>query len=111
MKHAMNRRALTSMFLFFSFILLPVSGVPLHFIRAEGYPGVTEHFLMSVHNMSALLFFVAALTHVALNWSALLRHIATRTSEFFRFRKEMLIALLVVIVVVGIFSSHALHVR
>jgi len=110
-RQPMSRRALTSMFLFFSFILLPLSGVPLHFARTEADPSVTEHFLMSVHNMSALLFFIAAIVHLTFNWKALTKHLATKTAEYFRFRQEMIIALVVVIVIVGLFSSHAFRVR
>lgn len=102
-KQPINRRSLTAMFLFFSFILLPVSGVPLHFSRTEADPGITEHFLMSVHNMSALLFFMAALTHVTFNWNALTKYLAKKTTEHFQFRKEMMIALLMVILIVGLY--------
>jgi hypothetical protein len=105
----MNRRALTSMFMFFAFILLPLSGIPLHFSRTEGDVGMTEHYLMSVHNVSALIFFIAVAVHLTLNWSALTKYIAAKTGEYFRFRKEMIIALITVLLVVGLFSSHALH--
>ncbi len=104
----MNRRALTSMFMFFSFICLPLSGIPLHYVRGGDF-STLEHWLMSVHNMAATIFIVATITHLVLNWKALSRYMVEKTVEFFTFKREMIIAVLVVVVIVGIFSSHALH--
>ena len=106
-----NKRAFTSMFLFFSFILLPLSGIPLHYTRTESGPGILEHFLMSVHNISALIFLIAVFVHLSLNWKTLIKYIAAKTTEYFQFKKEMIIALIIVVFVVGLFSSHALHVH
>ncbi len=108
-KQPMNKRALTSMFMFFAFILLPLSGVPLHYARTDAEPGVVEHFLMSMHNISALIFLVAVFIHLVFNWNALTKYIVTKTVEYFQFRKEMIIALFTVVAIVGLFSSHALH--
>jgi hypothetical protein len=108
-KQPLNKRALTSMFMFFSFILLPLSGIPLHFSRTSADVGIIEHFLMSVHNMSALIFLITVVIHLSLNWNALIKYIATKTSEYFRFRKEMIVALVTVALIVGLFSSHAFH--
>jgi hypothetical protein len=105
-KQPMNKRALTSMFLVFSFILLPLSGIPLHFSRTSVEVGVLEHYLMGIHNMSALIFLIAAVIHIVFNWNALKKYVATKTSEYFRFRKEMIIALITVLLIVGLFSSH-----
>jgi hypothetical protein len=103
----MNKRALTSMIVFFSFIILPVSGIPLHFARSSSAPGQLEHFLMSLHNSSALIFLVASAFHISFNWKAIKSYIRKESAEFFRFRKEMVIALLVVVIIVGIISLHA----
>jgi succinate dehydrogenase hydrophobic anchor subunit len=105
---ALNRRALTSLFMFFSFMCLPLSGMPLHYARGQAFSSY-EHWLMSVHNMSATIFFVATVIHLTLHWSALTRYIATKTNEYLHFKKEMYIALAIVLAVVGVFSSHALH--
>ncbi len=64
---------------------------------------------MSVHNMAATIFFVATILHLVLNWKALSKYMVEKTTELFTFKREMIIAFVVVIVVVGIFSSHALH--
>lgn len=96
------------MFMLFAFLCLPLSGIPLHYART-GPLSTYEHWLMSVHNMSATIFLIATIVHLTLNWAALTKYIATKTQELFQFRKEMLIALAVVVVFVGLFSSHALH--
>jgi hypothetical protein len=124
-KQPFNKRALSAMMMFLSFILLPLSGIPLHYTRtniSEGLldyflsrgstgEGFFEHFLMSVHNMSALIFVIAALIHIGLNWKSLMKYIATKTEEYFQFRKEMIIALFTIILMVGLFSSHAFHIH
>jgi hypothetical protein len=79
--------------------------------KARTGEGMFEHFLMSVHNMSALIFLIAVLIHISLNWKSLMKYIATKTEEYFQFRKEMIIALFAVVLIVGLFSSHALHVH
>jgi hypothetical protein len=48
--------------------------------------------------------------HLVLNWNALTRYILDKSSELFAFKREMIIALLVVLIVVGFFSSHPLHI-
>ncbi len=105
----LNKRALTSLFMLVSFLLLPLSGVPLHFSRTDAEPGVLEHFLMSVHNMSALIFLVAAVIHLGFNWNALTKYVASRTNEYFRFRREVIIAFVTIAIIVAFFSSHAFH--
>lgn len=64
---------------------------------------------MSVHNMAATIFFAATILHLTLNWKALSKYMIEKTTEIFSFKRELIIALVVIIVIVGIFSSHALH--
>jgi hypothetical protein len=97
--------------MFFSFIILPLSGVPLHFIRTTTGEEVSEHLFMSIHNMSALIFLIAVVLHLILNWNALIKYIATKTSEYFHFKKEMIVAAGTIAVIVGLFSSHAFHIH
>jgi hypothetical protein len=124
-KQPFNKRALSAMLMFLSFILLPLSGIPLHYSRtniSEGMldyvlsrastgEGMLEHFLMSVHNMSALIFIIGVLIHLSLNWKSLIKYIVAKTEEYCQFRKEMIIALFTVVLIVGLFSSHTLHVH
>lgn len=108
-KQTMNKRALTSLFLFFSFILLPLSGIPLHFIRTSDVTEVMPHLLMSVHNICALIFIISLVLHLSLNWNALAKYMVTKTSEYFQLKKEFIVALVVTLLIVGLFSSHTLH--
>lgn len=66
---------------------------------------------MSVHNMAATIFVVATILHLTLNWNAFLKYMVEKTTEYLTFKREMLISLVAVIVVIGIFSSHALHIH
>lgn len=92
----------------FSFLCLPISGIPLHYSRSGSF-STYEHILMSVHNAAAFLFVIATVVHLILNWSALTKYILSKTSEVFAFKREMIIALFAVMIVVGFFSSHPLH--
>jgi hypothetical protein len=107
-KKPFNRRAFTSVAMFLSGILLPVSGIMNHKLAFSGFTP-QYHFWMSVHNMSALIFCICALTHASYNWRALLGYINKVKSQ--RISKEALYAVILVLGVVGLFSSHALHVR
>lgn len=106
----LNRRAITSTFMFFSFLCLPLSGVPLHYVRGDEFSRF-EHWLMSVHNMAATIFVVATVLHLTLNWNALKKYMVEKTAELISFKREMIIAFFVVVLVVGVFSSHALHIH
>ena len=106
---SMNKRALTSLFLFISFLLLPLSGIPLHYSRTSTGVGALEHFLMSVHNMSALIFLIAVVIHLGLNWNVLIKYAVTKSNQYFQFKKEIIIALVTVALIVGLFSSHVFH--
>jgi hypothetical protein len=98
------------MFMLFSFLCLPISGIPLHYSRSGSF-SMYEHILMSIHNVAACVFVIATVIHLILNWSALTRYILSKTSESFAFKREMIIALFVVMIVVGFFSSHPLHIH
>ena len=107
-KQSLNKRALASMFMFFSFICLPLSGIWLHYAQT-GNLTTTVHFLMSVHNMAAFIFCIATMLHLKYNWNALKKHIISKSIEYFHLKKEMIIAMVTVIAIVGLFSMHALH--
>jgi hypothetical protein len=64
---------------------------------------------MSLHNTASLVFLAAALVHVTLNWRALLHYLSARAGDCARFKRELLIAVFGVSVVVLLVASHALH--
>ncbi len=63
---------------------------------------------MSMHNAASLLFVVAAIVHVILNWKALIHYVRARIGEYLRFKRELLIAVLGVSGLVLFAASHAL---
>ena len=102
-----NKRAFVSVSMFLSGMILPVSGIMNHNLQFDVLT-LERHFWMSVHNMSATLFCIFAVLHVVYNWKALMNHV--RKLKGIHISKEAIYAILLVIVIVGLFSSHAFHV-
>jgi hypothetical protein len=70
---------------------------------------VERHFWMSVHNSAAILFTILAVIHVSYNWLSLINYMKKAKVVFIR--KEALAAIALVIVILGLFSSHVFHGR
>lgn len=107
----MKNRALVSLIMIISFILLPISGIPLHLIGELSLQDSQRHFLMSIHNSASIIFIIALFVHIFLNWKSIKNYIFAKTKEYFVFKKEIIIALIIVIGIVGIFTSHVFHIR
>jgi hypothetical protein len=107
-QRSFNTRAFIAVMLFASGALLPVSGIMNHQLQMEPMT-VARHLWMAVHNMSAVLFTVAAITHGVLNWKPMVRHI--RNAAHTVLTREAGTAVLLVIAVVGLFAGHTLRVR
>lgn len=110
-KPSLNKRSLNVLIMFFSFMLLPFSGVIIHSTHGMSENEPLRHFAMSVHNLSAIIFLSTCLIHLAANRKALVKYILEKTNKYSSFKRETVIALLIVFVIVGIFSIHAFHVR
>jgi hypothetical protein len=67
------------------------------------------HLFMSIHNIASLLFVAAAVVHVTLNWKVLTHYVSAKVGEYMWFKRELLIAVLVVFGLVLLVASHALH--
>lgn len=105
-KKTFNRRAFVSVAMFLSGLCLPVSGIMNHKLQFD--PLTTErHFWMSVHNSAAILFAVFAIIHISYNRRVLI-HYTKRVKEI-SLSKEAISAFVLVIIVVGLISSHAFH--
>ena len=107
-KNSINRRALTSVAMLFSFLWLPPSGIALHFTESASFHPI-RHALMALHNISGLLFLTAAAFHLGLNWRAMSQHLVLRAAEYRSIRKEAAIAALVITTIIVLFASHAFH--
>jgi hypothetical protein len=104
-----SARALASLTLFCAGVWLVPSGIALHFAAHEGATR-WSHLFMTMHNTASLLFLIAAVVHVILNWKVLTHYVNTRVGEYMRFKRELLIAVLGVSGFVLLVASHALHI-
>lgn len=107
-KTEISIRALASMVLFCAGVWLVPSGVALHFASHDGTT-MWSHLFMTMHNTASLLFLMAAVAHVILNWKVVTHYVNAKVGEYVRFKRELLIAALGVPVLVLLVASHALH--
>ncbi|MCK9423228.1 MAG: DUF4405 domain-containing protein [Bacteroidales bacterium] len=106
-KKPFNRRAFISTALLISGLCLPFSGIMNHVFQFEKLT-VERHFWMSVHDIAGILFVIFSILHISFNWRTLLNY-AKKAKEMF-ISKEALAAIVLVIIIVGVISSHALHI-
>jgi hypothetical protein len=104
-----SARALASMALFCAGVWLVPSGIALHFASHEGATR-WSHLFMTMHNTASLLFLIAAVVHVILNWKVLTHYVNARVGEYMRFKRELLIAVLGVSGFVLLVASHGLNI-
>ncbi len=107
-KKPFNRRSFVSLSLLLSGLLLPISGIMNHEL-AFVYLSQERHFWMSVHNMAALIFSLAAIVHIVTNRGAILHY--AKKARGVLLSKEAAVAIVVVFGVVGLIASHAFHVQ
>jgi len=110
-KTGLNKRYLNVLLMLFSFILLPPSGIIIHSTHGMGERELLRHLAMTVHNYSAVIFLITCVIHLAVNRKILLKYITDKSNEYFSFKREVMIALLIVFGIVGFFSMHVFHVR
>lgn len=97
-KPALNRRALIALVMVDSFAVLPISGLALHFANNASFQ-TARHVLMTVHNVDAIIFLIASILHLNLNWKPLRNYIRNKVgqAQVSHIRTEVSIAALVVI--------------
>jgi hypothetical protein len=101
-----NRRAFITIAMFMSGLVLPFSGLMNH--RLQFYALTTaRHFWMSVHNTAAVMFIFFTIFHLSYNWRSLLKY--SKNIGAVIISKEAIIAILIVLILVGMFSLHTLH--
>jgi hypothetical protein len=108
MKKPFNKRAFISTALFTSGLILPFSGLMNHILQFEELT-VARHFWMSVHDISGLLFVIFSIIHISYNWKALINY--AKKAKDIIISKEAFIAIILVILIVGLISSHAIHIN
>jgi hypothetical protein len=107
-KKPFNKRAFISTALLTSGLFLPLSGLMLHFLQFNGLT-FSMHFWMSVHDISGILFLIFSILHISNNWKALINY-AKKAKDIF-ISKEALIAIAMVVLIVGLISSHVFHIN
>ena len=107
-KKSFNKRAFTSTALFTCGLFLPFSGLMIHLLQFEKLT-IEGHFWMSVHDISGILFVIFSILHISFNWKALISY--AKKSKNVVISKEALIAIILVITIVGLISSHAFHIN
>lgn len=70
-KQKINKRAVTSIGLFITLILMPVSALIVHI--THGQP--SSHVWLHIHVIAGILFTVFGILHAIYNWKALKRYI------------------------------------
>jgi len=95
----------------FALLLLPPSGMMLHQAHGLSERSTLQHLVMVVHNISAVVFLITCIIHLAANRKVIWRYIANKSSEYSGYRKEVYVALVIVFGIVGLFAMHAFHVR
>jgi hypothetical protein len=105
-KKSFNKRAFVSIGMLVSALFLPFSGILNHEL---GFEPLTQnrHFWMSIHNMAAFLFVFFAILHMSLNWRALIHYV--KQAKEVMITREALAAIMLVVTIVVVFSSHAFH--
>ena len=107
-KKTFNKRAFVSIVMFLSGLCLPISGIMNHKLQSD-LLSVERHFWMSVHNSAAILFTIFAIIHISYNWKVLVHY--TKKVKEISISKEAISAIVLVIIIVGLISSHAFRVR
>lgn len=106
----MNKRAIVSMSMLFSFIWLPPSGVVLH-LTDNAAMSQLRHAAMAVHNFAGIIFLISALIHVVYNFNAIKQYTISRVKMVPTLKREAIIAFLITTFFILFLASHAFHVH
>jgi hypothetical protein len=90
----LKARAVWSLFMFFSFLLLIPSGILLH-VFSSGDFEAQQHVFMTVHNVCALIFVVSGTAHLVLNRKSVLSYMRSKTAEYRAFSRELILLALI----------------
>lgn len=105
---SLNRRALTSLFMFCSVALLMPSGMMLHLFASALFQP-TLHLLMTVHNTAAVIFVSSAVIHVVFNWKTMSKYMLSKAARWMVFKRELVISAVGVAGLIALTASHVFH--
>jgi hypothetical protein len=106
-KKPFNKRAFISTALFVSGLSLPFTGFMNHYFQFDKLT-LERHFWMSAHDIAGILFVIFSILHISYNWRVLMSY-AKKAKEMF-ISREALTAIVFVIMILGLVSSHAFHI-
>jgi hypothetical protein len=104
-KIGMRGRAIASLFMLFSFLLLIPSGILLH-VFSRGQFDTRLHILMTVHNVCSIIFVVSASAHLVLNQKSIGSYIRLKTAEYRAFSKELILVAVIFAALLGLGLLH-----
>ncbi len=102
----MRGRAIASLCMFFSFVLLIPSGILLHVFSSDQFEA-RRHLLMTVHNVCALIFVVSGSAHLVGNRKSVLSHMRSKSAEYRAFSAELI---LVALLFMALLTAALLHI-
>lgn len=104
----LKKRPITSIFAFISFIYVVPSGILVHF----GEHGLEQfhHSAGAIHWTSSMIFLVSAIIHIMLNWKAMKRYMFTEIQNLSAFKKEFVIILTVVTILIILAGTHEFYI-
>ena len=73
----MNKRAIVSLILLFSLIMMPVSGIIVHITHGKAI----SHTWLHLHALSGIIFSIAGMFHVVYNWRILKNYLVNKNRK------------------------------
>jgi len=104
----LNGRAIVFYFLFFSVLILPISGILLH-ITHENDSEKIEYISMAFHNLAAIIFTISSVMHVRYNWRPILNYLKKQKHRSIRYPREIIITGTTIVVLMGLLMIHFLQ--
>jgi hypothetical protein len=109
-KSRLGKRAFIALLMFFSGLWLPLSGIPMHFLNIAPVEPF-RHIVMAIHNTASIIFLVSVTIHMIFNWKSLSRYMVSKTNEHLAFRKELVLAAVIVTALILLIGTHPFHIR
>ena len=103
-----NKRPITSIFAFISFMYVVPTGILTHF----GEHGLErfQHMIGATHWTASLIFLVSTIIHIVLNWKSMKRYMFTEIEIMSGFKKEFVTVFLVItLLIVLVAAPFLLH--
>jgi len=105
----LNKRSLVTFTMLISLSILPISGIVIHLLGSLPLQDQARHAFMSIHNVSSVIFIISSFVHIGFNMKSIRNYAVIKINESLKFKREILIAIIFVIGIVALFTSHIFH--